>query len=413
MNQITAALIGGLTDNDGTPAFARPLLFGTTGSAVLELLPESVEERYFIHSGNEPAVTGAQSISIEENNRFSALSQLPECGNVFIAAAPFTVDREDTIRNFIREHIGAGFGVSVLSKSSLGFNSEGMPLSGSEPCFAAIFSWDALISALKSGASSLDAMVDEAVKAGAQKNVVAAGLLIHICDGSSAYNAMRTISSRVNYMLMEKGVHIFDPAAAYIAPDADIAPGAVILPGCHIRPRCKVGAGAVIGPNTILENASIGSGTTVNSSQVYSSSIGENVTVGPFAYVRPDCEIGDNCRIGDFVELKKSAIGKGTKVSHLTYIGDASVGERVNFGCGTVVVNYDGYVKNQTRIGDDCFIGCNTNLVSPVNLGDRAFTAAGTTVTRDVPDGALAMGRARQTNKEGWNDHRRAAHGQK
>ena len=120
--------------------------------------------------------------------------------------------------------------------------------------------------------------------------------------------------------------------------------------------------------------------------------------------------VGDGCRIGDFVELKKSTIGNGTKVSHLTYIGDATVGERVNFGCGTVVVNYDGYVKNQTVIGDDCFIGCNTNLVSPVKLGDRAFTAAGTTVTKDVPAGALSVARSRQTNLEGWNDRRRAAH---
>ena len=120
------------------------------------------------------------------------------------------------------------------------------------------------------------------------------------------------------------------------------------------------------------------------------------------------CNVGNKTRIGDFVELKKAEIGNGTKVSHLTYIGDATVGERVNFGCGTVVVNYDGYHKFHTYIGDDCFIGCNTNLVSPVKLGDRVFTAAGTTVTKDVPDGALAVARARQTTLEGWNDKRRA-----
>ena len=108
------------------------------------------------------------------------------------------------------------------------------------------------------------------------------------------------------------------------------------------------------------------------------------------------------------MELKKAQIGNGTKVSHLTYIGDAEVGERVNFGCGTVVVNYDGYVKSKTIIGDDCFIGCNTNLVAPVTLGDRVFTAAGTTVTKDVPDGALTVARSRQTNIDGWNDARRA-----
>ena len=149
------------------------------------------------------------------------------------------------------------------------------------------------------------------------------------------------------------------------------------------------------------------------SSQVYESVVGAQATVGPFAYIRPGCKIGDHTRIGDFVELKKAEIGDGTKVSHLTYVGDAQVGERVNFGCGTVVVNYDGYNKYQTVIGDDCFIGCNTNLVSPVRLGDRVFTAAGTTVTKDVPDGALAVARSRQTVYEGWNDRRRAAHGKK
>lgn len=196
----------------------------------------------------------------------------------------------------------------------------------------------------------------------------------------------------------------------FIAPDAQIDAGASVLPGCIIRAGCKIGKNAVIGPNTILEQAEIGEGTSVNNSQVYESTVGAQATVGPFAYIRPGCQIGDHTRIGDFVELKKAQIGNGTKVSHLTYIGDADVGERVNFGCGTVVVNYDGYVKSKTVIGDDCFIGCNTNLVAPVTLGDRVFTAAGATITKNVPDGALAVARARQTNLDGWNDRRRAAH---
>ena len=266
---------------------------------------------------------------------------------------------------------------------------------------------------LESGADTLDGLVAAAVAAGAQKGVAITNKIYPINDGAASFMAQTTMMQRINFGLIKKGVQIFDPTNTYIAPDADIAPGAVILPGCHIRPGCKVGAGAVIGPNSILEKAEIGAGTTVNNSQVYESKVGEKVTVGPFAYIRPQCVVGDGCRIGDFVELKKSTIGNGTKVSHLTYIGDATVGERVNFGCGTVVVNYDGYVKNQTVIGDDCFIGCNTNLVSPVKLGDRVFTAAGTTVTKDVPDGALAVARARQTTLDGWNDRRRAAHEKK
>ena len=195
--------------------------------------------------------------------------------------------------------------------------------------------------------------------------------------------------------------------------DAKIGCGTVILPGTIIREGCAVGENCNIGPNTILEKASIGDRTSVNSSQIYESSVGSDATVGPFAYIRPNCVVGDRTRIGDFVELKKSKIGNDTKVSHLTYIGDAEVGERVNFGCGTVIVNYDGYHKNKTIIGDDCFIGCNTNLVSPVELGDRVFTAAGSTVTDYVPDGALTISRARQTNIEGWNDRRREKMGKK
>ncbi len=413
MSQITAAFVGGLFDRDGTPAYSRPLLFGTTGSAVLELLPETVGTRFFIHGSSEPDIPGTQSLPILERNRFSALKGIPECSHVLVIAAPFIIDREDALRRFLDEHVDTGFGVSILSKNPKGYDSEGIHILDNEPCPAAVFSWDALNKALDSGADSLDGLVDAAIRSGEQKNVVAENWLIHIKDGSSAYTALRAITSRVNFLLIEKGVHIFDPAATYISPDADIAPRVTILPGCYIRKGCKIGEGAVIGPNTILEQATIGAGTTVNSSQVYESAIGDNVTVGPFAYVRPQCTIGDNCRIGDFVELKKSTIGNNTKVSHLTYIGDATVGERVNFGCGTVVVNYDGYVKSQTIIGNDCFIGCNTNLVSPVKLGDRAFTAAGATVTKDVPDGALAVARARQVTMEGWNDRRRAAHGQK
>ena len=127
---------------------------------------------------------------------------------------------------------------------------------------------------------------------------------------------------------------------------------------------------------------------TVNSSQLNESTVGEDTTVGPFAYVRPHCTIGDHCRVGDFVEVKNSVIGDGTKISHLTYVGDSDVGQRVNFGCGTVTTNYDGHKKYRCTIGDDVFLGCNTNLIAPETLGDGSYTAAGSTITDDVPDNA-------------------------
>ncbi|MDO4269592.1 MAG: DapH/DapD/GlmU-related protein [Eubacteriales bacterium] len=410
MNNMIAALTGGLFDEGGVSAYARPVLFGTAGDAVRDALPAAVDACFFVRDEREPAIAGAESAALLGENRFAALKALPESRHVLVIAAPFALAEDDALEHLAQTHMNTGYGVSVLVTEQQGFDEEGQPIPADDACLAAVFTYDMLQKALDGGADTLDGLVDAAVKAGAQKGVAVTNEIVEICDGATAYIAQMAMIQRVNFTLIDKGVQIFDPAGTYIAPDAEIEAGAVILPGCHIRPGCKVGAKAVIGPNSILEKASIGAGTTVNNSQVYESTVGENVTVGPFAYIRPQCVVGDGCRIGDFVELKKSTIGNGTKVSHLTYIGDATVGERVNFGCGTVVVNYDGYHKNQTIIGDDCFIGCNTNLVSPVELGDRVFTAAGTTVTKNVPDGALAVARARQTTLEGWNDKRRAAH---
>ena len=143
---------------------------------------------------------------------------------------------------------------------------------------------------------------------------------------------------------------------------------------------------------------------SVDNSVILESIVGENTTVGPFAYIRPETTIGRHARIGDFVEIKKSTIGDNTKVSHLTYIGDAEVGESCNFGCGTVVVNYDGKGKYKTKIGNNAFIGCNSNLVSPVEVDDNTYIAAGSTITDHVTEGSLAIARARQKNIEGWVD---------
>ena len=223
----------------------------------------------------------------------------------------------------------------------------------------------------------------------------------------------KTYNRRVCERWMRDGVTILDPETTWIEDDVQIGRDATILPGSFLQGHTVVGEDAIVGPYTTLIDATVDEGAVVERSRVQESHIGARTNIGPWTYLRPGNEFGEDAKAGAFVEMKKAHIGNGTKVSHLTYIGDATVGERVNFGCGTVVVNYDGYVKNQTVIGDDCFIGCNTNLVSPVKLGDRVFTAAGTTVTKDVPDGALAVARARQTTLDGWNDRRRAAHEKK
>lgn len=207
------------------------------------------------------------------------------------------------------------------------------------------------------------------------------------------------------------GVRVLDPANTYIGPRVEIGRGTLVLPGTILRGRVRIGTDCEIGPNSVIRECAIGDGTTVNVSQLNESTVGSRTNVGPFAYVRPGSTIGNDIKVGDFVEVKNSVIGDGTKISHLTYVGDSDVGRRVNFGCGTVTTNYDGFHKYRTTVGNDVFIGCNTNLVAPVQVGDGAYIAAGATITEDVPADALAIARSRQSVKEGWAARRREAHG--
>lgn len=194
----------------------------------------------------------------------------------------------------------------------------------------------------------------------------------------------------------------------YIGPEVQIAPGAVILPGCILRGKTVVGAGCVIGPNTLLEDTVVEQGTTVNASQCYQSHLGPANRIGPFTHVRAGTVTAAGVHLGAYVETKNAVFAQGNTVSHLTYIGDAQVGKYCNFGCGTVTCNYDGEGKYKTVIGDYAFIGCNTNLVAPVTVGDHAFTAAGSTIGADVPAGALGIERGKQANIPGWADKKLA-----
>ncbi|MGE6489939.1 bifunctional UDP-N-acetylglucosamine diphosphorylase/glucosamine-1-phosphate N-acetyltransferase GlmU [Paenisporosarcina sp. NPDC076898] len=201
---------------------------------------------------------------------------------------------------------------------------------------------------------------------------------------------------------MRNGVTIVNPANTYISADAVIGSDTVLQPGVMIEGFSEIGEDCLIGPNSHITDSKIGHRTTVHSSVVTQSVIGEDTAVGPFAHIRPDSEIGNEAKIGNFVEIKKTKLGNQSKVSHLSYIGDAEVGERVNIGCGTITVNYDGKNKFVTTIEDDSFVGCNSNLVAPVKIGQGAYVAAGSTITKNVPAQALSIGRARQENKEGY-----------
>ena len=177
--------------------------------------------------------------------------------------------------------------------------------------------------------------------------------------------------------------------------------GVIVERGARVRGKSVVKRDAVVGSGSEIVDSEVGAYTQVKSSCVLQSRIGKNCTVGPFAYLRPNSVVGDGCRIGDFVELKNAKIGAGSKASHLAYIGDAEVGEHVNIGCGVVFVNYNGKTKSKTRVGDGAVIGSNCNLIAPVSVGDGAFLAAGTTLTRSLVDGDFCVGRSRETVKAG------------
>lgn len=209
---------------------------------------------------------------------------------------------------------------------------------------------------------------------------------------------------RVNEKHMAEGVTIVDPAQTYIHEEVQIGRDTIIYPGTILEGHTVIGENCILGPNTRIVDGKLMDGVEIQYSVVLESEVGEGTTVGPYAYIRPHCTIGKHVKIGDFVEIKNAVIGDYTKASHLTYIGDADVGQSINFGCGTVVVNYDGQKKHRTVIEDQAFIGCNTNLVAPVTVKKGGYIAAGSTITDNVPENALAIARARQVNKTDWKN---------
>lgn len=207
--------------------------------------------------------------------------------------------------------------------------------------------------------------------------------------------------------LMEEGVEFPCTDGIIIGADVIIGQDTVILPNTVIRGKTVIGENCEIGPNSLIENTTVGNGVRLNNVQAFDSVVEEGATIGPFAQLRPNSHIGKRVKIGDFVEIKNSNIGEKTSVAHLTYLGDSDVGRGVNFGCGCVTANYDGINKYRTVIGDDAFIGCNTNLIAPVEIGDNAATGAGSTITKNVPPNALAVERAETRIIENWEKNKK------
>lgn len=216
---------------------------------------------------------------------------------------------------------------------------------------------------------------------------------------SYAENVMRR---RINKEHMLNGVTLVDPNSTYIAPNVKIGIDTTIYPNVTIKSNTIIGEDCKIKPNSYLENATIGNGVNVLQSTIINSKIGDNSTVGPYSHLRNNSEVGRGVRIGNFVELKNAKYGDEAKTAHLSYMGDVTVGENTNIGCGTITVNYDGKNKHKTVIGANSFIGCNTNLIAPLEIGNNVVVAAGTTVTENIEDNTLSIGRVKQENKKGY-----------
>jgi bifunctional UDP-N-acetylglucosamine pyrophosphorylase / glucosamine-1-phosphate N-acetyltransferase len=228
------------------------------------------------------------------------------------------------------------------------------------------------------------------------------GVNLGVNDRADLARASQEARRRILTAHMKSGVTIEDPSATWIDADVRIDPDATILPGSSLRGDTAIGAGTRIGPMTTLVDSRVGAGATVVHSYLIECEVADDATVGPFSYLRPAARIGEGAKAGSFVEIKNSEIGPGAKVPHLSYIGDAEVGEGSNLGASTITANYDGRNKNRTKIGKNVHTGVDTTFVAPVEVGDDAYTGAGSVITEDVPPGALGIARAEQENVEGY-----------
>ena len=232
--------------------------------------------------------------------------------------------------------------------------------------------------------------------------------ILGVNDRVQLAQAAAIMRDRINASWMRQGVSMLDPASTWIDVDVDLEADVVLRPDVTLRGPTSIAAGAVIGPGTTLISCEVGAGAEVIHTWAELAVVGEGARVGPFTYLRAGTVLGRDAKAGAYVEIKNSHVGDGSKVPHLSYVGDAEVGVGTNIGAATVVVNYDGIEKHRTVIGDHVRIGSDTMLVAPVTVGDGAYTAAGSVITDDVPPGAMAVGRARQRNIDGWVERKRA-----
>lgn len=356
-------------------------------------------------------------------------------GTVIILYGDCPLIRHETVSRFINAHrstrsllsvltakVGSPFGYGRILRNGMGeitdiveekdASSEQKRLNEINSgiyCVETSFLWRALDQIGKKNNQKefyLTDLVGIASRSGVKVNGVDVGFeeeILGINDRVELSKAEELIRRRVNEKLMLSGVTIVDPSQAFISPQVSIGKDTVIYPQSFISGKTRIGERCKVGPSVWIDDSEISDDSSIRfSSYVEKAAIGSNVTIGPFAHLRPGSEVMDGAKIGNFVEVKKSRVGMLSKVQHLSYLGDATVGDRVNIGAGTITCNYDGLQKNKTVIEDDVFIGSDTMLVAPVKIGRGATTGAGSTITKDVEPESLAIGRAKQMTIKNW-----------
>jgi bifunctional UDP-N-acetylglucosamine pyrophosphorylase / glucosamine-1-phosphate N-acetyltransferase len=398
--------------------------------------------RYVAHAGGDVLVVDQDAVKGTGRAAECALDALPDDlhGTVLITYGDVPLLTGDTLLDLVRHHESSGSGATVITGHLADPTGYGRVLRDPEGLLAGIVEEkDATddqraITEINSGIYAFDVdLLRDALKQVTADNLQGEKYLTDVLaiargaghrvsthpiddlwqtegvnDRVQLARLGRELNRRITEKWMLEGVTIIDPATTWIDVTVTIGQDARILPNTHLLGATTIGEGAVIGPDTTLQATEVGEQATVRRAEAVLSVIGDRASVGPFSYLRPGTELGEDAKIGGFVETKNSTIGRGAKVPHLTYAGDATIGEGVNVGAGTIFANYDGVTKNHTTVGRHSFIGSNSVLVAPVTVADGSYVAAGTALTSDVGPGQIAVARGQQRNVDGWVARRRA-----
>ncbi|MCM1114718.1 MAG: bifunctional UDP-N-acetylglucosamine diphosphorylase/glucosamine-1-phosphate N-acetyltransferase GlmU [Clostridium sp.] len=397
-HEVVENYLNGL-DSDIKTALQNPQL--GTGHAVMqagEFIAAHTEDEILILNGDGPlmdaeTINKAYAYHKENNNSITLISAIVEDLN---GIGHIKRDENGTLLRIV-EHKDATPEERLINESNAGcywFN-------GSDLQYALSKITNENVQNEYYLTDSLEILIGAGKNAGAY--VVENSEVVLGANDRVQLNGLNTIMRKnINIELMTNGVDIPCTDGVMIGKDVSIGANTQILPNTIIIGNTKIGSNCVIGPNTYIDSSDIGDDVILDNCKILDSTVEDGVDAGPFVKVRAKSVLKKGVHIGNFVEVKNSVVGEGTKSAHLTYIGDSDVGAGVNFGCGTVTCNYDGKNKTRCKIGDGAFIGCNTNLIAPVEVGDKAYIAAGSTITDSIPENALSIARARQVNKEGW-----------